>query len=213
MPPDNDICGLLLAGGQSRRMGGGDKCLLELGGRSLLHHMIDAAVSQVEPMVLNTNSDPSLFADYDLPLSPDTVGGQVGPLAGVLTGLEWATRYAPDCQWVASFACDAPFVPGDLVARLRQAIEDEGADMACARSGERHHPVFALWPVRLAGALREAVVEEGLRKVDDWTARYAQARVDFPVEPADPFFNINRPEDLAIAESLLARRLDGELES
>ena len=211
MPPDSDICGLMLAGGQSRRMGGGDKCLLELGGRTLLRHMIDVAAPQVGPMVLNTNSDPSLFADYDLPLSPDTVGGQVGPLAGVLTGLEWATRYARDCDWVASFACDAPFVPADLVSRLRQAIEEDGVDMACARSNGRHHPVFALWPVRLAGELRDTVVTEGLRKVDDWPERYAQARVDFPSEPADPFFNINRPEDLARAESLLARRSDGEL--
>ena len=211
MPPDSDICGLMLAGGQSRRMGGGDKCLLELGGRTLLRHMIDVAAPQVGPMVLNTNSDPSLFADYDLPLSPDSVGGQVGPLAGVLTGLEWAMRYAPDCDWVASFACDAPFVPADLVSHLRQAIEDKGADMACAQSGGRHHPVFALWPVRLADDLRDAVTTEGLRKVDDWTGRFAQARVDFPSGSADPFFNINRPEDLALAESLLARRSDDEL--
>lgn len=193
-------------------MGGGDKCLLELGGRTLLRHLIDAAEPQVGPMVLNTNSDPARFADYGLPLSPDVVGGHAGPLAGVLTGLEWAARYAPDCRWVASFACDAPFVPGDLVERLRQAIDAEGADMACAASGDRHHPVFALWPVRLAAELRVAIVEEGLRKVDDWTDRYAQARVSFETALGDPFFNINRPEDLAEAESLLMRCSNGEVE-
>lgn len=211
MPPDADTCGLLLAGGQSRRMGGGDKCLLELGGKTLMQRMIDAAAPQVGPMVLNTNSDPALFSDHRLPVARDVVDGHAGPLAGVLTGLEWAATYAPDCAWVASFACDAPFVPPDLVARLRGAVETEGADMACAASGGRHHPVFALWPVRLAAELREAVETEGLRKVDDWTARYAQARVDFPAAPDDPFFNINRPEDLAAAESLLARRSGGEL--
>ena len=212
MPPDSDICGVLLAGGQSRRMGGGDKCLLELGGKTLLRHLVDAAQPQVGPMVLNTNSDAALFADYDLPLSRDSVGGHAGPLAGVLTGLEWAARYAPDCKWVASFACDAPFLPSDLVARLRQEIEAEGADMACAASGGRHHPVFALWPVHLADDLRIAVVEEGLRKVDDWTERYAQARVPFEWALGDPFFNINRPEDLAEAESLLMRLSTGEVE-
>ena len=211
MPPEDDICGLLLAGGQSRRMGGGDKCLMPLGGRTLLDHLIDAARPQVGPLVLNTNSDPALFADSGLPVAPDVVAGHAGPLAGVLTGLEWAVKYAPDCAWVASFACDAPFVPPDLVSRLRRAIEAEAADMACAASGGRHHPVFALWPVRLAGDLRDAVTRDGLRKVDDWTARYAQARVEFPAVPDDPFFNINRPGDLATAETLLARRSGGEV--
>jgi len=213
MPPDTDICGVLLAGGQSRRMGGGDKCLMTLGGKTLLHHLIDAARPQVGPMVLNTNSDQGLFAGYRLPVAADVVDGHAGPLAGVLTGLEWAAKSAPECQWVASFACDAPFVPADLVARLKLAVEAEGAAMACAASGGRHHPVFALWPVRLAADLRDAVEREGLRKVDDWTDRYAQTRVEFPTDAYDPFFNINRPEDLAEAEALLARLSGGELDT
>jgi len=213
MPPDTDICGVLLAGGQSRRMGGGDKCLMTLGGKTLLQHLIDAARPQVGPMVLNTNSDQGLFAGYRLPVAADVVDGHAGPLAGVLTGLEWAAKSAPECQWVASFACDAPFVPADLVARLKLAVEAEGAAMACAASGGRHHPVFALWPVRLAADLRDAVEREGLRKVDDWTDRYAQTRVEFPTDAYDPFFNINRPEDLAEAEALLARLSGGELDT
>ena len=209
MPSEPDICGLLLAGGQSRRMGGGDKCLLPLGGRTLLQCMIDAARPQVGALVLNTNSDPALFTAYRLPIEPDVIDGHAGPLAGVLTGLEWAAECAPESSWVASFACDAPFVPPDLVSGLRQAIEAADADMACAASGGRHHPVFALWPVRLAADLREAVMREGLRKVDDWTSRYAQVRVEFSAVPNDPFFNINRPEDLAKAEILLTRRSGG----
>ena len=211
MPSEPDICGLLLAGGQSRRMGGGDKCLLPLGGRTLLQCMIDAARPQVGALVLNTNSDPALFTAYRLPIEPDVIDGHAGPLAGVLTGLEWAAECAPESSWVASFACDAPFVPPDLVSGLRQAIEAADADMACAASGGRHHPVFALWPVRLAADLREAVTREGLRKVDDWTSRYAQVRVEFSAVPNDPFFNINRPEDLATAETLLTRRSGGEV--
>ena len=204
MPPEPNICGLLLAGGQSRRMGGGDKCLMELGGQTLLRRLIATAAPQVAPLVLNTNSDPALFRDYGLPIAPDVVDGYAGPLAGVLTGLEWAAANAPHCDWVASFASDAPFAPTDLVSRMRTAIEREDSDMACASSAGRDHPVFALWPVRLAAELRAAVVTEGVRKVDTWTARYTLARAEFGTADGDPFFNINRPEDLAAAEVLLA---------
>ena len=204
MPPEPNICGLLLAGGQSRRMGGGDKCLMELGGQTLLRRLIATAAPQVGPLVLNTNSDPALFRDYGLPIAPDVVDGYAGPLAGVLTGLEWAVANAPHCDWVASFASDAPFAPTDLVSRMRTAIERENSDMACASSAGRDHPVFALWPVRLAAGLRAAVVTEGVRKVDTWTARYTLARAEFGTAGGDPFFNINRPEDLAAAEVLLA---------
>lgn len=204
MPPEPNICGLLLAGGQSRRMGGGDKCLMELGGQTLLRRLIATAAPQVGPLVLNTNSDPALFRDYGLPIAPDVVDGYAGPLAGVLTGLEWAAANAPYCDWVASFASDAPFAPTDLVSRMRTAIEREDSDMACASSAGRDHPVFALWPVRLAAELRAAVVTEGVRKVDTWTARYTLARAEFGTAGGDPFFNINRPEDLAAAEVLLA---------
>ncbi len=137
------------------------------------------------------------------------VGDFAGPLAGVLTGLEWAAAQAPGCAWLASFATDAPFLPADLVARLLAAVEAQGADLACAASDGRDHPVFGLWPPRLAGDLRRAMVEEGLRKVDLWTARYKLVSVDFPLVetaagPLDPFFNTNRPEDLAEAERFAA---------
>ena len=191
MPSEPDICGLLLAGGQSRRMGGGDKCLLPLGGRTLLQCMIDAARPQVGALVLNTNSDPALFTAYRLPIKPDVIDGHAGPLAGVLTGLEWAAECAPESSWVASFACDAPFVPPDLVSGLRQAIEAADADMACAASGGRHHPVFALWPVRLAADLREAVTREGLRKVDDWN-RFSSRTGGTLVEKCCHFFDLMR---------------------
>lgn len=203
MPPERRVCGLLLAGGQSRRMGGGDKCLLTLGGQTLLDHVARRVAPQVGPMVLNTNSDAALFTEYRMPVVPDTVPGFAGPLAGVLTGLEWTARQAPDCSWVASFACDAPFAPVDLVARLLAVVASENADMACAVSNDRDHPVFAVWPVRLAAELRHAITVEDVRKVDAWTGRYRLARAVFPTDPVDPFFNINRPEDLDAAESLL----------
>lgn len=199
-----DTAGLLLAGGLARRMGGGDKGMRLLAGRPILDHIIDRVAGQVGPLALNANGDPARFSDYRLPVLADVVEGHAGPLAGVLTGLDWAARAHPECAYVASFPTDAPFLPLDLVARLRQAIEVEGADMACAASGGRDHPVVGLWPVRLADDLRHAMTQEDIRKVDFWTARHRLAVVDFPTKPIDPFFNANRPDDLAAAEALLA---------
>lgn len=198
------VAGIILAGGQSRRMGGGDKALRTLGGETLLSRVIARARPQVRALALNANGDPARFSAFALPVIADAVPGFAGPLAGVLTGLEWARANAPGLDWLASFATDAPFLPRDLVARLLRAAESETADLACAASGGRNHPVFGLWPMRLAVDLRRAVVEEGIRKVEDWTGRYQVAIVDFPARPFDPFFNANRPEDLAEAEQLLA---------
>jgi len=200
------VLGVLLAGGQARRMGGGDKCLRPLGGRPILAQVIDRAAPQLRALLLNANGDPARFAAFGLPVAADVVEGFAGPLAGVLTGMEWARAERPDCPWIATIATDTPFFPEDLVARLLAAIGREGADLACAASAGRSHPVFGLWPVRLAHDLRRAMVDEGIRKVDVWTARYRLAVVDFPTTPLDPFFNTNRPEDLAEAERLLERQ-------
>ncbi len=198
-----NIVGLLLAGGQSRRMGGGDKALRPLGGMTLLARVVERLRPQVEALVLNANGDPARFAGFGLPVVPDSVAGFAGPLAGVLAGLDWAAANRPDCPFVASAATDAPFLPTDLVARLLAGVEEAGADLACAASGGRAHPVFGLWPVRLRDDLRHALADEGLRKVDVFTARYRLMTVAFADTPIDPFFNANRPEDLDAAAELL----------
>jgi molybdopterin-guanine dinucleotide biosynthesis protein A len=209
MPNRDPIAGIILAGGMSRRFGGGDKSLRELAGRTLLSHVVERVRPQVSTLLLNANGDPARFADFDLPVTADAVAGYVGPLAGVLTGLEWAREHVPGSAFVASFACDAPFMPLDLVARLAEAVTDEGADIACAASDGRDHPVFALWSVRLADDLRRALIEEDIRKVDVWTARYRLTRVTFSATPVDPFFNVNHPDDFATAEAIFATALDG----
>jgi molybdenum cofactor guanylyltransferase len=196
------IAGILLAGGLSRRMGGGDKCLRPLGAATILARVIARAQPQVAALALNANGDPGRFAAYRLPVIADSIPDFAGPLAGVLAGLDWAASRGD--THVASFATDAPFLPHDLVARFVAAREREGADLVCAASGGRTHPVFGLWPVGLRDALRHAMVAEGIRKVDAWTARYRLAIVDYPTEPFDPFFNTNLPEDLAVAAALLA---------
>ena len=206
MKDTKNIIGVLLAGGLARRMGGGDKCLQQLGGKTLLSFAMDVATPQVSQLILNAAGDGARFDGFNLPVIPDVVDGAQGPLAGVLTGMEWASRNAPDCEWIVTFPTDAPFFPGDLVDRLVRKVHSHRADMACASSNERTHPVFALWPVRLVGDLRRAMLEEDMRKIDRWTARYNMIHVDWSTAPHDPFFNINRPEDLERAEGFLSQR-------
>jgi len=196
------IAGIVLAGGLSRRMGGGDKCLRPLAGRPLLAHILERARGQVAALALNANGDPERFAMFGLPVVADSIPDFAGPLAGILAGLDWAAAALPQASHVASFAGDAPFLPRDLVARLAAAIAAEDAELACAASAGQAHPVFGLWPLALRAELRQAVAVEGVRKVDQWTARHRLAVVEFPVSPVDPFFNANRPEDLAAAERL-----------
>jgi len=200
------VAGVLLAGGLARRMGGGDKCLRMLGGETILDRIIGRVRPQVDALVLNANGDASRFAATGLPVAPDTIEGFAGPLAGVLAGMDWARENAPECTWLVSIPTDAPFLPLDLVARLQAALQEDGAEMVCAASGGRAHPVVGLWPVALAGALRRAMVEEDIRKVDVWTGRYRLTTVEFSTDPYDPFFNANRPADLEAAERLLAGR-------
>jgi molybdopterin-guanine dinucleotide biosynthesis protein A len=210
MPPDpaspgaaDGVAGVLLAGGRATRMGGGDKSLHSLAGRPILAHVIERVRPQVTVLLLNANGDPARFQGFGLPVEGDVIEDFAGPLAGILTGLEWAGAHAPGCRWVASFPTDAPFLPEDLVRRMVAAVGAEDAHIGCAASGGRTHPVVALWPVGLAGDLRRAMTEDGVRKIDRWTARYRVAYVEYAAEPVDPFFNVNRPGDLERAERLL----------
>ncbi|OWJ65221.1 molybdenum cofactor guanylyltransferase MobA [Inquilinus limosus] len=196
--------GVILAGGLARRMGGGDKALRLIGGVTLLDRVIARAAPQVSGLWLNANGDPARFARWGLPVVPDDVPGAPGPLAGILAALDWAAATRPEVDFVASFPCDAPFIPRDLVARLAAARREEGAQIAVAASGGRIHPVAALWPVALRHDLRRALVEEGIRKVERWAGRHGFAVADFAGDPVDPFLNGNTPEDLQEAERLLA---------
>lgn len=203
MPERDLVVGVLLAGGQARRMGGGDKCLRELQGKPLLHHIRESIAPQVGTLILNANGDPARFSSENLPVVPDVIEGYAGPLAGILTGLEWMREHRPQSSWLLSCPTDAPFLPPDLAVRFFKSCRETGAELAVAASAGRHHPVVGLWPVALADALRDAVENEGIRKIDVWTARYKLTEVTWPAEPIDPFFNANRPEDLATAATLM----------
>lgn len=195
--------GLILAGGLSRRMGGGDKALAVLAGRPLLAHVVDRLRPQVGRLVLNANGDPARFAAFGLPVLADGVAGHAGPLAGILAGLE-----AVEADVLAVVPCDTPLFPDDLVVRLAAALTQSGADVAVAASAERAHPVFGLWCRRTAPALRRLLVEEGERRLLAAAERLGAVTVTWPGEP---FHNANTPEDLGRLESLDRHPADDKL--
>jgi molybdenum cofactor guanylyltransferase len=204
MTDRQQVLGVLLAGGLARRMGGGDKPLRQIAGKTLLERVIDRVGPQCDGLLLNANGDPERFAHTGLPVVADMVAGFAGPLAGILAGLDWAAAHRPEMGWILSAATDCPFLPRDLVARLLAEKLRRNADIAVASSGGQSHPVVALWPVALRDALRHALVAEDCRKIDRFTARYRLATVEWLVSPLDPFFNANTLEDVAEAERLVA---------
>jgi molybdopterin-guanine dinucleotide biosynthesis protein A len=184
-------------------MGGADKAFLKLGGQTLIERAIARARPQVSELFINASGDPARFAPLGCDVIADRIGGFLGPLAGILSGFEWMRENRPDARWLASFACDCPFFPTDMVARLIAEAEKQGVQIAIAASGERHHPVFAVWSANLPVTSESVLRGQSLRKMDDFVAGFPNARVVFPSDPIDPFFNINTPDDLVHAETLM----------
>jgi molybdopterin-guanine dinucleotide biosynthesis protein A len=199
--------GVLLAGGLARRMGGGDKPMRQIGGRSILERVIARLRSQCDGLILNANGDPARFSEFGLPVIADTVEDFPGPLAGILAALDWAAANRPNVEFILSAAADCPFLPRDLVVRLHRARIEQNAQLAVAASDGQSHPVIGLWSVGLRDELRHSLVVEDIRKIDRWTARYKLATVEWPVDELDPFFNANTMDDIAAAERLAV--LDG----
>jgi molybdopterin-guanine dinucleotide biosynthesis protein A len=199
-----EIPGVLLAGGLARRMGGGDKPMRQIAGRTILDRVIARLKPQCDGLIINANGDPARFAAFGLPIVADSVADFPGPLAGILAALDWAAANRPDVSLVLSAAADCPFLPRDLVSRLHQALTAENAQLAVAASDGQSHPVIGLWSVALRDELRHSLVVEDVRKIDRWTARYRLATVTWPITPLDPFFNANTVEDIAEADRLAA---------
>ena len=206
--PDKPI-GVLLAGGLARRMGGGDKTLKEIGHRPILDHVIARFAPQCAQLVLNINGPPERFARYGLPVVADTIPDHAGPLAGILAALDWVAQNYPECPTVASVAADSPFLPTDLVKRLEEARRAAKTPLACAQSAERIHPPFAVWPVSLRHALRDALLNGNMRRMDTFMANTGCAYASWDSTPYDPFFNTNHPEDLQKAEIIWSTLLHG----
>ncbi len=198
--------GVILAGGLATRMGGGDKGLLMLDGQTLMARVIERMQPQVAGLAINANGDAARFNGFGLPVLADSIDGFAGPLAGVLAGLDWAASQGAD--HIVTAAADTPFFPADLVPRLLLAAEDAAVTMALAASphptrGMLRQPTFGLWPVALRDDLRVAL-QSGVRKVVLWTDRHGAALAPFQVDGFDPFFNVNTPEDMKMAEALIS---------
>ena len=181
-------------------MGGGDKCLLEFGGQTLLDWILARISPQVRTTILNANGDPARFAQFNLSVVPDIVEESLGPLLGILSGLTWVAENVRDAQWVVTVPGDTPFPPDDLVDRFMRIASGSGVEVVCAVSSDRTYPPCSLWKVDLAGELQEAVIRDRILKIDEWTETRRIEWVEFETDAVDPFFNINSPEDLQRAE-------------
>lgn len=208
MPETGIVAGVLLAGGMSRRMGGVEKALMALGGKPLVVHAADRMAPQVASLILNANGDPARFACLPLEIVPDPTTDRPGPLAGILGALDWFAENAPEVAAVASVPADTPFVPDDLVARLREGLASQsGTPVAVAQSRGRRHPVIGLWTRGAASEIR-AALERGERKAEAMIDRLGAVAVpfsdlDIAGHAVDPFFNINTPDDFSTAQAIL----------
>jgi molybdopterin-guanine dinucleotide biosynthesis protein A len=200
------VLGVVLAGGLSRRMEGSDKSFKQLADQDLLAHVLDRFVPQLDETIINANGDPDDFHAYSQNIVRDVFDGFAGPLAGVVTGMSWAKENRPDVSHVMTIPCDGPFLPLDYAMQMIDGLKE--ADIVMASSNGRTHPVAGLWPVKLCDDLAKAL-DQGVRKVDLWTADYAVNVIDFPLvgdaDDIDPFFNANRPGDLETAEELFTK--------
>ncbi|QPC87994.1 molybdenum cofactor guanylyltransferase MobA [Mesorhizobium sp. NBSH29] len=195
---------VILAGGRSRRMGGTDKPLALLAGRSLIAHIIERLALQATPLAINANGDPARYASFGLPILSDPLEGFAGPLAGILAAMEWA--HETGASHVLTVAGDTPFIPRDLAAKLSTVLMPNDTRISIAQSRERIHPVIGLWPLTLQRALRDHLAQQDRRKVMAFIEMAGFVVADFSTtgtDEADPFFNINTPDDLFLAHTFL----------
>lgn len=204
MSHSQSLVGIILAGGLARRMGGGDKCLLPLAGKTLLQRTVERAQPQVKSLLLNANGNSLRFARTRLPVVPDIYPNNLGPLAGIHAGLSWMQINTPDAQWLVSFASDTPFFPTDLVSRLLDASTHQGTELVVATSNSRMHPTFMLWHISLLDKIEQQLQTGEMPRLQGWIKEQELIEVEFAVENYDPFFNINTPQDLYSAEPIAA---------
>lgn len=199
-----NIPAVILAGGQSRRMGGAAKFRIRIGGMTLLEHVIARLRPQTGEILLNLNDPAATDFDPAIAIRPDGIGGYLGPLAGILTGLDYYLQQGSPARHMLSAPIDTPFLPADLTCRLMEAAAKSPDAIIMARSSGRVHPVIALWPLSLRDDLHDALVAGEIRKVRDFILRHPSREVEWMAERGkDPFFNINRPEDIETARARL----------
>ena len=193
------ILGVILAGGLSRRMGGKNKFLKKINNNVIIDLIIERAKKQVDKLIINVNNEIPYLSKFNLSIIPDIVKGYKGPLAGVLSGMSWAKKQSKNIDYIATFACDAPFFPKNLVQNLLSEIKNDNLDIIIPKYNGQKHPVFGIWSVDLIDSLKKYIVEDDLQKVDTWIIKHKFKILDFKNLKYDPFFNINTPEELSKA--------------
>jgi len=198
---EHNILGAILAGGQSKRMGK-DKLFLELNNKKLIEHTIDKVKKYLKKIIIITNQDNEFFFKNNLTTVKDCIGGQLGPLVGILTALKWAKENLSKCSWIATFPCDTPFFPESIIKSFIEESEKKESLILCASSHGRKHNIFGLWSLDLYDKLKDDLINKKVRKVQDWTEKNKIKNLEFKFKDYDPFFNINTEEDLEFAKKL-----------
>ena len=198
---EHNILGSILAGGKSKRMGE-DKLFLNLNNKTLIEHTINKVKKYFKELIIITNKENEFFAKNNLTTVKDCIEGQLGPLVGILTAMKWAKENSPKCSWVASFPCDTPFFPESIISKFIEESKKKESLILCASSHGRKHNIFGLWSLDLYDKLHNDLVNNKVRKVQDWTKANNIKNLEFKFKDYDPFFNINTAEDLEISKKL-----------
>ncbi len=198
---EDNILGAILAGGQSKRMGK-DKLFLELNNKKLIEHTIDKVKKYLKKVIIITNQDNEFFSKNNLTTVKDCVEGQLGPLVGILTAMKWAKENLNKCSWIATFPCDTPFFPENIIKSFIEESKKKESLILCASSHGRKHNIFGLWSLDLYDRLQNDLINKKIRKVQDWTEKNKIKNLEFKFKDYDPFFNINTEEDLLVAKKL-----------
>ena len=198
---EHNILGSILAGGKSKRMGK-DKLFLNLDNKTLIEHTIIKVKKYLKDLIIITNKENEFFSTNNLTIVKDCIEGQLGPLVGILTAMKWARENSPKYSWIATFPCDTPFFPESIILKFIEESKKKESLILCASSHGRKHNIFGLWSLDLYDKLHNDLVNNKVRKVQDWTKVNNIKNLEFKFKDYDPFFNINTVEDLEIAKKL-----------
>jgi molybdopterin-guanine dinucleotide biosynthesis protein A len=198
---EHNILGSILAGGKSKRMGE-DKIFLNLDNKTLIEHTINKVKKYFKELIIITDKEHEFFIKNNLITVKDCIEGQLGPLVGILTAMKWAKENSPKCSWIASFPCDTPFFPESIISKFIEESKKKESLILCASSHGRQHNIFGLWSTDLHDKLHNDLVNNKIRKVQDWTKANNIKNLEFEFKDYDPFFNINTSEDLEFAKKL-----------
>ena len=198
---EHNILGAILAGGKSKRMGK-DKLFIKLNNKMLIEHTVDKVKKYLNDMIIVTNQKNEYFLKKKLITVKDCIEGQLGPLVGILTAMKWAKENLKECSWVATFPCDTPFFPETIIKKFIEKSKKKDSLLLCASSHGRKHNIFGLWSLELYEKLKDDLINNKIRKVQDWTEKNKIENVEFSFKKYDPFFNINTPNDLEVAKKI-----------